>query len=82
MVQAFESGLQINHVLCASGSAGTHAGLLVGFFGNNSGIPVTGINVSRNKETQEKIVYGLAKNTAEMAGAHQKIPRDAVTFFN
>jgi D-cysteine desulfhydrase len=82
MVQTFEFGLRVDHAVCASGSAGTHAGLLVGFFGNNSGIPVTGINVSRKKEVQEEIVFDLAKKTAELAGAHQKIPRDTVTCFD
>jgi D-cysteine desulfhydrase len=79
--QAFEQSLRIDRVVCASGSAGTHAGLVVGFWGNNSGIPVVGVNVSRTKEQQEPIVHVLAQKTAELAGVRDGIPRDAVLCF-
>ncbi len=39
--QAFEQGINFDHVVTTSGSAGTHAGLAVGFIGNNSNIPVS-----------------------------------------
>jgi D-cysteine desulfhydrase len=47
-----EQRLRLDHVVCASGSGGTHAGLLVGFFGLNSGVSVTGISVNRNRGPQ------------------------------
>ena len=34
--QAFDKGLRFDRVVCASGSTGTHAGLVTGFSGNNS----------------------------------------------
>ncbi|MGD9333580.1 MAG: D-cysteine desulfhydrase [Desulfobacterales bacterium] len=80
--QAFEKGLNIDHIVCASGSAGTHAGLVSGFFGNNSNIPVIGINVSRKKDDQEKIVYDLAQGTAAHVGIRSSIPREAVVCFD
>lgn len=43
--QSFEQGLYFDHVVCASGSAGTHAGLVTGLIGSNSRLPVVGINV-------------------------------------
>jgi len=79
--QSFDEGVRIDRVVCASGSAGTHAGLVVGFYGNNSGIPVTGINVSRKKDIQEELVHNLARRTAELIGLAGEIPRDAVTCF-
>jgi len=79
--QMFETGLNIDRVVCASGSTGTHAGLIAGFFGNNSNIPVIGINVSRPKDVQEKMVYGLVKQTAAHVGINSEIPRDAVLCF-
>jgi D-cysteine desulfhydrase len=79
--QIFEKGLRIHRVVCASGSAGTHAGLVTGFCGTNSNIPVIGINVSRTKEAQEGLVYGLVQKTAEHAGVGGKIPREAVLCF-
>jgi D-cysteine desulfhydrase len=54
---------------------------VVGFWGNNSGIPVVGINVGRSKEAQEPIVYALARQTAELAGVRGEIPREAVLCF-
>ena len=47
--QADEMGLRIDRLVTATGSAGTHAGLLVGLEGCNAGIPVLGIGV-RNPE--------------------------------
>lgn len=82
LAQTFEAGLAIDNIVCASGSAGTHAGLISGFYGNNSGIPVTGINVSRKKDVQEEIVHNLARKTAELIGIPIEIPCDAVTCFD
>jgi D-cysteine desulfhydrase len=81
LAQAFEMGLRVDRVVCASGSAGTHAGLLVGFWGNNSHIPLTGINVSRTKEAQETIVHNLACKTAELLEIRGDVPRNAVECF-
>jgi D-cysteine desulfhydrase len=78
LTQAFDSGLRIDRVVCASGSAGTHAGLLVGFWGTNSGIPVTGINVRRQREEQEGNVHALASATADLLGVRGGIPREQV----
>ena len=33
LAQTFEMGLTLDHMVCASGSAGTHAGLLTGLVG-------------------------------------------------
>jgi len=80
--QAFDMGLRIDHVVCASGSAGTHAGLLIGFWGTRSGIPVVGMNVSRKKTQQEELVFKLARETAALAGIDGELPRDAVLCFD
>ncbi len=80
--QMFEKGLKIDRVVCASGSTGTHAGLIAGFYGNNSHIPVIGVNVSRKKDVQEELVYDLVKRTAVHVGSNSAIPRDAVLCFD
>jgi len=80
--QLFEMGLSVDHVITASGSAGTHAGLVAGFYGNNSNIPVTGINVSRTKNTQEELVYRLVTETAALAGVKTGIPQNAVMCYD
>ena len=79
--QMFEKGLKIDRVICASGSTGTHAGLITGFYGNNSNIPVIGVNVSRTKDVQEELVYDLVEQTAAHVGVGSTIPRDAVLCF-
>jgi D-cysteine desulfhydrase len=82
LAQAFEKGLNIDRVVCASGSAGTHAGLVTGFYGNSSNIPVIGINVSRNKDAQEELVYDLVTQTAAHVGITSEILREAVVCFD
>jgi len=80
--QTFEKGLNINYVVCASGSGGTHAGLVTGFYGCNMNIPIIGINVSRKKVVQEELIYDLIQKTAEHVGVKTDIPREAVTCYD
>ena len=79
--QLFDRGLKVDRVVCASGSTGTHAGLVTGFYGNNANLPVIGINVSRTKEAQEPLVYDLVRKTAARVGVAAEIPREAVLCF-
>ncbi|MBN8874495.1 MAG: D-cysteine desulfhydrase [Rhodospirillales bacterium] len=76
--QADEMGLRIDRMVTASGSAGTHAGLLVGLQGCNTGIPVLGIGVRLPKDRQEANVHRLAEATASYVGLAGGIPRSAV----
>ena len=64
LAQGFDDDLVFDHLVCASGSAGTHAGLLVGLHAANAGLPVTGINVRRPRAEQEGNVHRLAVQTA------------------
>ncbi|EKN70643.1 D-cysteine desulfhydrase [Neobacillus bataviensis LMG 21833] len=80
--QAYNLGVRFDHVVAASGSGGTHAGLVLGFEGFNSHIPVIGINVGNNKKMQEQKVYKLVKNTATYIGLSNEISRKVVTCFD
>ena len=82
LAQIFDAGINIDRIICASGSAGTHAGLVTGFCGNNSNLPVIGINVSRPKSDQEELVYDLVQRTAEHIGINSDIAREAVVCFD
>jgi D-cysteine desulfhydrase len=69
LAQSFEMGAPFDHVVCASGSAGTHAGLLAGFTASSFDAPLTGINVRRPRAEQEANVYALAVATATLLDA-------------
>jgi D-cysteine desulfhydrase len=79
--QAFDQGVNFDYVVTTSGSSGTHAGLVVGFYGNNTNIPVVGINISRKKGPQETLVYSLVERTAAFVGIKGTVPREAVQCF-
>lgn len=66
--QANERSLRIDHLVHATGSAGTQAGLVVGMEAMNSGIPIYGVSVRAAKQAQEENVYGLAQRTSEFMG--------------
>lgn len=76
--QADAMGLKLDLVVTASGSAGTHAGLVVGLEGMNAGIPVLGICVRQPRERQEEMVHKLALATAEYVGVGSGIRREAI----
>ena len=82
LAQSFDLGIRIDRVVCASGSGGTHAGLVAGFYGNNSGIPVVGVNVSRKKGAQEELIYDLALRIATHVGVAGTLPRETVRCFD
>ena len=82
LAQLFDQGLKIDHIVVPSGSAGTHAGMVTGIYGTNSHIPISGINVSRPRDAQESLVYGLVQETAAHVGVRQEIPRDAVKCYD
>jgi D-cysteine desulfhydrase len=80
--QTFDMGLNMDYVVCASGSAGTQAGLITGLYGCNANIPVLGMNVAQEKEAQEELVYDLVRETARRVGIQGRLPREAVTCFD
>lgn len=79
--QLFKTGLDIDRLVVASGSTGTHAGLITGFHGCNMNIPIVGIGVSRDPGEQDPMVYSLVQQTAERVGVKQDIPPEAVVTF-
>ena len=79
--QLFEKNLRIDRLVVPSGSTGTHAGLIAGFFGCNMNIPIVGIGVSRDPQDQNPLVYDLVQRTAERVGIREHIPIEAVVSF-
>ena len=76
--QANRAGLVIDHLIHASGSAGTQAGLVVGLKAMHADIPLLGIGVNVGREVQEQRVFELAERTAEFVGARGAVSRDDV----
>jgi L-cysteate sulfo-lyase len=71
--QANDRSLRIDHLVHATGSSGTQAGLVLGMEGINSGIAVYGVGVRAPKEKQEQMVYDLAQRTAVHMGLNPEI---------
>ncbi len=69
LAQAAELGLDMDRIVCASGSGGTHSGLLAGLRGRGAAVPATGISVRHPQAKQEAHILALASACAELAGA-------------
>ncbi|AAV97294.1 L-cysteate sulfo-lyase, CuyA (plasmid) [Ruegeria pomeroyi DSS-3] len=73
-----ERGLKVDHIVHATGSAGTQAGLITGLQAMNAQIPLLGIGVRAPKPKQEENVYNLACATAEKLGCPGVVAREDV----
>ncbi|MEL6523865.1 MAG: D-cysteine desulfhydrase [Pseudomonadota bacterium] len=73
-----ERGLTVDHIVHATGSAGTQAGLIAGLKSTNAAIPLLGIGVRAPKAKQEENVYKLACATAEKMGCPGVVAREDV----
>ncbi len=80
--QISDQGISLDYVVCPSGSGGTHSGLLTGFLKNNRNISVVGINVSRNRETQEELVFKLSNKINAKLQMGQDMDREKVRCFD
>ena len=78
LYQSSERRLRIDHVVHATGSTGTQAGLVAGFTGTNSHIPVLGISVRAPKAKQEENVWNLASRTLDLLGVPGELSRHVV----
>lgn len=76
--QANDRRLVIDHIVTATGSAGTQAGLVTGLDAINARIPLLGIGVRASREKQEENVYKLACLTAEKLGCPDVVAREDV----
>ncbi|MFA4950021.1 D-cysteine desulfhydrase [Brevundimonas sp.] len=78
VVQADELDLPIDRIVTATGSAGTHAGLVAGLAVMGAGIPVLGIGVRAPKPKQEENVLKLARQTAALLGRPDAVTAEMV----
>lgn len=82
LAQCNEMQLKLDHIVCSSGSGGTHAGLAVGLSGNNANIPLTGISTRGKKAALEEEYYQLANQAADMLNIRGGVPRDMFNIFD
>jgi len=73
--QCLASDIRPSHIIVATGSAGTHAGLLVGLRSLGSTIEVVGVAVSESSVLKERKVRVVVQQIAALIGA----PSDLVT---
>ncbi len=78
LTQANDQGLVIDHLVTATGSAGTQGGLIVGLQATSSNIPLLGIGVNAPQDVQEQKVFDLAVETAQYIGAPGVVKREDV----
>lgn len=64
--QSTDMDVAFDHLVVASGSAGTHAGLAVGLAKAGADLPLTGISVRRPADEQAGNVLRLAQDTARL----------------
>jgi D-cysteine desulfhydrase len=76
--QLYEQGLAFDRVVVGSGSSGTHGGLVAGFLGNRTAIPLLGIGVSRDPDTQAPLVLKEAQAVCDLLGLGLSVPAEAV----
>lgn len=78
VAQANDRGLVIDHIVTATGSAGTQAGLVAGLKAINAKIPLIGFGVRAPKDKQEENVYKLALLTVDKLGCPGVVDRTDV----
>ena len=78
LLQAKDQGFAINHVVHATGSAGTQAGLITGLRASGTDIPLLGIGVNAPRDIQEEKVFKLAVETADYVGSPDTVKREDI----
>ncbi|MDP2086128.1 MAG: D-cysteine desulfhydrase [Gemmobacter sp.] len=76
--QLNDRALVADHIVTATGSAGTQAGLITGLKAIHAGIPLLGFGVRAPKDRQEASVFALACGTAEKLGCPGMVDRHDV----
>lgn len=77
VAQFDELDLVVDRLVVASGSGGTHAGLVAGLTGLSSGVKVLGVSTRADKAAQEAKILDLARRTAALVGSAVEVrPED------
>ncbi len=80
--QCNKQNITPSHLICTSGSAGTHAGLLAGLTIQNLSIECLGISVMRSKNEQSQRVLELSNQILKTLPSKKIIHNDKVTVYD
>ena len=79
--QAEEKGIEVDHLIFATGSGGTQAGLIVGKEMINSDTNIIGIRVGRMFEPFNKMIAEMAEKTGKVLGIKKSFSeKDVITY--
>lgn len=76
--QSHALDMELDHVVHATASAGTQAGLVVGFAAAGAGVPVTGVSAGMPATDLAEIVFEIAGTAAKMIDAPGCVRREMV----
>lgn len=82
LAQCAELGVAADAVVCATGSSGTQAGLIVGMLASNAAVRIVGIDIVRDRESQTRLVLEHAREVAALVGLSAGVPGEAVVAFD
>jgi D-cysteine desulfhydrase len=82
LAQCADLGLTMDAIVCATGSSGTQAGLIVGMLASSADVRIVGIDIVRDRESQTRLVHAHAREVAELVGLSAGVPREAVVAFD
>lgn len=80
--QAESQGIDVDHVIHASGSGGTQAGLAVGAKAWNKKVKVLGVSVSEEKQTYRELVLKIARDTEKTLAGTIGIREENIIIFD
>jgi 1-aminocyclopropane-1-carboxylate deaminase/D-cysteine desulfhydrase-like pyridoxal-dependent ACC family enzyme len=80
--QAKEKGIEIDHVVLATGSGGTQAGLVVGAQAIAPHVKIVGISISSRKTSVQSTVADIANKTAKALELDMSFNADDVIVFD
>jgi L-cysteate sulfo-lyase len=78
MSQIDAAGISVNHIVLATGSAGTQAGLVAGLQAHDRPVPVLGISVRWPREKQRAAVTSIAVEVADLLASSNSLSPEAV----
>lgn len=76
--QAADAGIGFSHVVLATGSGGTHAGLVAGLSIRGASTEVVGVSVSRRREEAIGRVADLTRDTFALLGLDRAVPEISI----